>query len=858
MPVNIPSIDYTSRDYASIRQSLLDDAATRIPEWVNRDANDFGMMMIEAFAYVGDLMSYYTDRLADEAFISTARNRASILNIADMLGYRPDNGQPSTVVLTVGVLPGNGRVRIPAGTQFSTQPLTDDLTSIIVFETDTDLYVDQDPTNVMYGTVSATQGETTSNEVLGLSDGTPAQVFRLLQSPAIEQTVRVFVDEGAGPLEWMFFEHLIDAPPTAVAYTTRTDAFGRTSVYFGDDVNGRVPFNGSSITVTYRVGGGHTGNVGAGTITNIMSAGPSVTSVNNLSPAAGGTDAETSDQIRVNAPRALSTLKRAVSLEDYGDICFNVVGVGKANAFGLIPENVTVWIAPSGGGMPTQELKQRVSAYLSDKKVGPTGQTITADPTYVPVNVTVDVMVKPEYSQSAVLNAVKNALIDMLAFPNVDFAMLLTTSDVYAALMDVDGVQYAGLRVFARASDPTPQGISNIQFGPNEIPTATGGVFTVEPSNGIVPSATATPAAVVPTQPGAPVIDSLSCPTGAAYAGAFSLQTHWAASDHATGYQVVIDFYHGTTYRGTYESDVIPSTSTTLAGGFVTDADNIKVRVVAVNGSNKVDGPTTAVTPYTCGTNTMSPPPGVAALPTALHFTSMSLGAQDHYGNLAINWAVAWTESASPPVKYAFEKRFLDQTSTAMNAGHQTGTTLSGPASGTGTAGNTNDQAPAGAVTMQYRLGVMDASGQVVQWTGWAGSSVQPYVPPPPPIPAWSGTPTQPVVGSGTMTHNSDGTVTITVPVAVANAQRLRVDWRWEDNAGNVGYSSDPTTDETFIDISSTPGNAFSNTLTINTPAPTGLAWPSGTPITLRFINFWFYGVNPNGMSAGTELSYAY
>lgn len=856
MPLNIPSIDYTSRDWASIRQSLLDDAATRLPEWVNRDANDFAMVFIEEFAYLGDMLSYYTDRLADEAYISTARNRASILNIADMLSYRPDQGQPSTVTLTIGVVPGTGRVRIPAGTKFSTTPTENDLTSIVTFETDTDLYVDQTAGAEAYGTVTATQGVTVTSEVLGMSDGTPAQVFQLLQFPAIEQTVQVFVDEGSGPLQWMFFEHLIDAQPTALAYTTRVDAFGRTSVRFGDDINGRVPFNGAAITVTYRVGGGSVGNVGAGTIINITDTIASVSDVNNLGPATGGTDPETNDQMRVNAPRAMSTLKRAVSLDDFANICFNVVGVAKANAFGLTPNNVTIWIAPSGGGIPTQQLKQRVLSYLADKKVGPNGQIVITDPTYVPVNITTDVMVKPEYAQAPVLNAVKNAFIDLLSFANVDFGMTLTVSDVYAALMKVDGVQYAGLRVLARGSDPDPQGVANIVFAPNEIPTATGGVFTVAPSNGIIPTATDTAAGTVPDQPTAPVVDALTCPTGAAYNGAFDMQVHWAAAKNATSYQVVLDFYTGTTYRGTYEAPVVATTNTDISAGW-TNADTVKVRVVAINGNNKVDSPLVTMA-YPCASNTMAPPPGVGDLPTGLHFTSSSLGSQDQWGNVALNWAVAWTESVDPPTQYTFQKQFLDKNGTVMAAGQQQGFVLAAAASATGTAGNTTDQAPAGAATMQYRLGIADASDKVVKWTDWVGTSVTPYVAPPPPPPQWSGQVAAPVVGTGSYTKHADGTVTLTVPVAVNNAQRLRVDYRWQDNAGNIGYSTNPADDEVFIDISATPGNAFSNTVTITTKAPSLFTWPGGSPMAPTFLSFWFYGVNPNGMSPGTEVTYAY
>ena len=52
----IPQVDYTSRDFAAIRQDLIDLIPFYAPLWTNRDPADFGMVLIEAFAYVGDLL----------------------------------------------------------------------------------------------------------------------------------------------------------------------------------------------------------------------------------------------------------------------------------------------------------------------------------------------------------------------------------------------------------------------------------------------------------------------------------------------------------------------------------------------------------------------------------------------------------------------------------------------------------------------------------------------------------------------------------------------------------------------------------------------------------------------------------
>ena len=80
---NIPvAIDYTGRDYYSLREDLIARIQDRIPEWTASDPADFGVALVEAFSYMGDMISFYIDRTANESFIQTATQRDSILNIA--------------------------------------------------------------------------------------------------------------------------------------------------------------------------------------------------------------------------------------------------------------------------------------------------------------------------------------------------------------------------------------------------------------------------------------------------------------------------------------------------------------------------------------------------------------------------------------------------------------------------------------------------------------------------------------------------------------------------------------------------------------------------------------------------------
>lgn len=95
-------IRYLSRDFASLKQNLIDFAKNYFPN-TYQDFNETspGMMFLEMAAYVGDVLSYYTDVSLQESMILQASERQNILNIAQSLGYKPKNSIASSVKLDV-------------------------------------------------------------------------------------------------------------------------------------------------------------------------------------------------------------------------------------------------------------------------------------------------------------------------------------------------------------------------------------------------------------------------------------------------------------------------------------------------------------------------------------------------------------------------------------------------------------------------------------------------------------------------------------------------------------------------------------------------------------------------------------
>jgi predicted phage baseplate assembly protein len=80
------------RDYAGLRQLMLDRLAVTMPDWTEQHEPDIWITLVELLAYIGDDLSYYEDAVATEAYLQTARNRVSVRRHARLVGYRLHEG----------------------------------------------------------------------------------------------------------------------------------------------------------------------------------------------------------------------------------------------------------------------------------------------------------------------------------------------------------------------------------------------------------------------------------------------------------------------------------------------------------------------------------------------------------------------------------------------------------------------------------------------------------------------------------------------------------------------------------------------------------------------------------------------
>src|SRR5664279_3209339 len=119
----IQVVDYMARDYDSLLQAMYDLVPSKLPQWTDfNNKADFGNVLLEVFAHIGDILSYYQDRVANESFLGTAQTRRSIIEHLRLIGYQLSTAVPAAASLDVTVpATRNDVVTVQRGDAFATK-----------------------------------------------------------------------------------------------------------------------------------------------------------------------------------------------------------------------------------------------------------------------------------------------------------------------------------------------------------------------------------------------------------------------------------------------------------------------------------------------------------------------------------------------------------------------------------------------------------------------------------------------------------------------------------------------------------------------------------------------------------------
>ncbi|MGE3620677.1 MAG: baseplate J/gp47 family protein [Acidimicrobiia bacterium] len=482
MATDIPAVDYTDKDFRSMRRALLDLAAYRVPEWTDRSPGDLGMLWVDLFSYVCDAVGYYQERLASELYLDTAVERRSVMHLLRLIGYELAPASPAATSLRLEFDPPGPQdpttTRIPRGFSVSTEPDPASGRPSIPFTylgdaLDIDLtgpLVTPAGDRLRYEGLPVVQGTLQQPAVIGSSRGEPGLRLGLPGSPVILDSVVLEVREGGSWRVWPRRRNLFTdeqdgrttvATSASEGYMLEVDAQAATWAVFGDgEFHRRAPVGDANVRASYAVGGGSAGNVAAGTITRIADKGkvPRLATATNPLAAVGGTDAEAIERARRFAPLAFRSGDRAVTLRDHITLALQVPGVAKVRAKTVSWNRVDLFIAPTGPEWApiSEDLRNRVLTHLEDRRmIGTSVRVRDAEP--VPVDIAVDVYAEPHHEPGTVRQRAEDAVRALLAYDTVEFGRALYLSKIYEAVEALDGVRAATVTRFRRRSKGVPR-----------------------------------------------------------------------------------------------------------------------------------------------------------------------------------------------------------------------------------------------------------------------------------------------------------------------------------------------------------------------------------------------------------------
>lgn len=343
-------IDYSATEFLTLRNTIIEYVKAVYPlDYQNFSESDLGIMLVEVIAYMGSVLSLKADMLANESFISTARNRVNVKKLLELVGVRmrgPLAAAANCTIETANALAGEpSETTVALSPQKRvvtvTSPEDGGLVTYTMYKVvagriadataDSYFYLNIEESNLEAGKVWTNVALLEGSLVVDrgtFNTYDSIKTISLTQSPIIEGSVSVYVDapdvpNASGAFTQVESIYFASGATDKIFQVNLNDAFGGT-IIFGDNIAGISPPIGAGYEVTYRIGGGTRGNIQKSYINAVTTveiqgdAGNTMeATVENTSLATGGADAESVAHAKKYAPLWFKSQDRLVTLEDY-------------------------------------------------------------------------------------------------------------------------------------------------------------------------------------------------------------------------------------------------------------------------------------------------------------------------------------------------------------------------------------------------------------------------------------------------------------------------------------------------------------------------------------------------------------
>ena len=273
-------------------------------------------VLLDTLAYNTHYLGFNANMLANELYLDSADIRKNVVSLAKMLGYTPTSAKSplANVDITLNNATGSS-VTMLKGTSFTS------VVDNVNYQFVTNQEIIMSPQNGVYKFSGVDLYEGTLVTYRYTADSTDVdQKFIIPTVNADTDTLKITIQNSITDTTqntYTLASGLKSLNNTSKAYFLQETDTGKFEVYFGDNVIGKKLSDGNIVIMEYIVGNRDEANGcssfslsgSVGTFTNV--------SIVTNSAAQGGSDPESKESIRFNAPLQYTSQDRAVTTTDY-------------------------------------------------------------------------------------------------------------------------------------------------------------------------------------------------------------------------------------------------------------------------------------------------------------------------------------------------------------------------------------------------------------------------------------------------------------------------------------------------------------------------------------------------------------
>lgn len=438
-----------SRSFQSIRTdmiSALKDFKDKEGKPLITDLSEGNIfvIIISLFAAIAEVLHYYIDNMAREAFLTTARKYSSVVNQGLLVDYHAHLANPATVdVILSRELQGantGAKVNIPKGLVF-----------IDIFgnhwENTQDVKWDNNSSNCILSLVQHEFIEDTPLNNQIYPGGNLILENNLGDSFIEHKGVQLTLNNDT----WTQVDTFAYSKPTDKHFMVTIDESSNPIIIFGDGKFGKIPDVGQKITVKYYVTKGEKGNINSNSIIKVPS---SLTTIlltatcNNPNSAGDGKNYEDMELLRSHVAIQARTMGIIVTRNDLIDCVKSIPGIKDAKLEEIFNRKLNLYISPSTGDTTvSSEMISKVSNIIQDKNMLANRVTVKSAGVSK-IHLSLNITGKPSYKSSQIYNEVLMALYDSYSGNTSKIGGNIRVSDIYALLDNLPSVDYLYINKF--------------------------------------------------------------------------------------------------------------------------------------------------------------------------------------------------------------------------------------------------------------------------------------------------------------------------------------------------------------------------------------------------------------------------